>query len=439
MRKFIQLVVMSAIGGLILPTSEVAMAQLVSSGLDFGSEYAGIGYTDTPQQNPIAHLIARLERGEFALEFESGHLHLEALLAALNIDPGSQILVYSRTSLQTQLITAATPRAIYFNDSTYVAWIPGTSVLEIVTTDAALGPVFYTLEGKANTPPKFERHTGTCLICHDTYNGRGGGVPLLMVKSTLASKDGTLLGDMIDVTDNTALEERWGGWYVTGHHGRLIHRGNILLSEEDDVSNIENLRRGNLATLEGFGPLDTSLYLRATSDIAALLVLEHQLTVQNQITYVKFKAPAVLERSGLAGAAAAESWSMLPPKAQSVLTKMLERLTQSLLLAEAAEFSDHIVGTSGFGTWFQSQGPKDIEGRSLRDLDLQTHLFRYPLSYLIYSPEFEALPAYAKDYVYLELADALKGDSQLYAHLSREDRAAIKQILLSTKPDFARY
>jgi len=405
--------------------------------LDFGAEYAAIGYTGTPEQNPIAQLAARLESGEAQLEHRPGRLYLDSLLAALNIDPGSQALVYSRTSLQGALISAATPRAIYFNDTTYVAWIPGTTMLEIVTTDAALGPVFYILRSGPGAQPEFRRHTGTCLVCHDTYSGKAGGVPLLMVKSVFAARDGAPLTEPIEVTDATPLEERWGGWYVTGRHGGAVHRGNIQVSSEAELADIEHVRRGNLDTLEGLGFFDTEPYLRATSDIVALLVLEHQVSVQNQITYVKFKAPAVLQRMGHADAAAAQSWDALPPQAQAALTRMLEDLTQRMLFVDAAELGDRIESTSGFDSWLRAQGPRDSAGRSLRDLDLQTRLFRYPLSYLIYSEAFDALPPYAKDYVYRTLADVLDGGGgETYAHLTADDRRAIKGILLDTKPDF---
>lgn len=428
------------LSSLVLLAMHDASAQNAEGELDFGTEYAAIGYTGSPQQNPVAQLAARLDAGDAQLQLHANRLHLDSLLAELDIDPGSQVLVYSRTSLQGRLITAATPRAIYFNDTTYVAWIPGTTVLEIMTTDAALGPVFYTLRGSADTPPEFKRHTGTCLICHDTYNAQGGGVPVLMAKSVLTSVDGALVGDAIDVTDATPLEERWGGWYVTGHHGHIDHRGNIVLDDDAAApADLKPLMRGNIESLEGLGLFDTASYLKPTSDIVALLILEHQVSVQNQITYVKFKAPAVLGRAGFPEAAGAQSWDDLPPRAQTALTRMMKRLTDSILLAGAAPFQDEIAGTSGFDAWFESQGPRDRNGRSLRELDLKTRLFEYPLSYLIHSAEFDALPPYAKDYVYLAVADALQGRSDAYAHLADEERRAIHEILIDTKPEFGRY
>jgi hypothetical protein len=420
-----------------------ASAQASAQGGDtdhfLGAEYVAVGYTGQALHNPVAQLAARVDAGEAQLPFNKDRLHLDSLLEALDIDPASQVLVYSRTSLQGRLIAATAPRALYFNDTTYVGWIPGTAMLEIAATDTAMGTVFYTLRGSADTRPEFQRHTGTCLICHDTYSAQGGGVPVLMAKSVLATRGGAPVGDGSDVTDVTPIDERWGGWYVTGQHGSIDHLGNIILNNAAVPADLQPLKRGNLDTLEGLGLFDTDAYLTPTSDIVALLVLEHQLTVHNQITYVKFKAPAVLGRAGFPEAVDAETWAELPPRAQTSLTRMLTRLTDSLLFVGAAPIDDEIVGTSGFDAWFELQGPRDRKGRSLRELELNTRLLRYPLSYLIHSPEFDALPAYAKDYVYLAIADALNGRSDAYAYLTSEERETIHEILVDTRPAFARY
>jgi hypothetical protein len=119
---------------------------------------------------------------------------------------------------------------------------------------------------------------------------------------------------------------------------------------------------------------------------------------------------------------------------------MIEPLVQSMLFVDAAPLSGRIAGTSGFDAWFQAQGPRDSAGRSLRDLDLQTRLLRYPLSYLVYSEPFAGLPDYARDYIYRRFADILSGRdrSAAFSHLSAADRAAISEILASTNADFAR-
>jgi hypothetical protein len=55
-----------------------------------------------------------------------------------------------------------------------------------------------------------------------------------------------------------------------------------------------------------------------------------------------------------------------------------------------------VHGVSTFEKTFAKQGPRDRAGRSLRELDLQTRLFKYRCSYMIYSPAFDALPVDAR-------------------------------------------
>ena len=103
--------------------------------------------------------------------------------------------------------------------------------------------------------------------------------------------------------------------------------------------------------------------------------------------------------------------------------------------------SGGVDGTSGFAARFASRGPRDRQGRSLRELDLDGRLMRYPLSYMIYSDAFDALPADAKDSIYRRLWEVLSGRdrSSRYAHLSDADRRAIREILLDTKPGLPSY
>src|ERR1043166_7700548 len=76
---------------------------------------------------------------------------------------------------------------------------------------------------------------------------------------------------------------------------------------------------------------------------------------------------------------------------------------------------------------FSKRGPRDSKGRSLRDFDLNTRVFRYPLSYMIYTSAFDEMPERVKAYVYGRLVELL----------SRKDSTTL-EILRETKPDFAR-
>jgi hypothetical protein len=97
-----------------------------------------------------------------------------------------------------------------------------------------------------------------------------------------------------------------------------------------------------------------------------------------------------------------------------------------------------ISGDPKFVEQFAGRAVRDPQGRSLRDFDLTRRLFRYPLSYIIDSAAFDALPAQAKNLFYRRLHEVLSGadTSEDFAHLSAPDRAAITEILRATKPDF---
>jgi hypothetical protein len=112
-----------------------------------------------------------------------------------------------------------------------------------------------------------------------------------------------------------------------------------------------------------------------------------------------------------------------------------------LLFSEEAPLTAPIQGTSGFAEEFAALGRRDSQGRSLRDFDLAKRLFKYPCSYLIYSPQFAALPAPVKDYVLLRMHEVLTGQdqSEAFAHLSAADRQAIREILCETLPGLPDY
>jgi len=64
-------------------------------------------------------------------------------------------------------------------------------------------------------------------------------------------------------------------------------------------------------------------------------------------------------------------------------------------------------GTSGFAEKFAALGPTDAHGRSLRQLDLERRLLKYPCSYMIYSAAFAALPTEVRHAIYQRMRDVL--------------------------------
>jgi hypothetical protein len=424
-----------------------ATASSSSSDVFFGSgpttlpylrEYPVMHYERMPADNPIARLQLRLDRGEAKLEFRTPRGYLDSLLAALGIDRSSQTLVYSKTSLQVGRISAATPRAIYFNDDTYVAWVQGGENLELGAMDSKLGQVFYVLPNEVPGAAHLKRLTLECLACHDTYELSGGGVPRFLLMSTYVDVHGNQLtheGQII-TSDQTALKYRWGGWYVTGRSGSQVHLGNIQVQNVEQLVHLDRVRRGNLDTLQGL--FDTRPYLTDKSDIVALLVLQHQVDVQNLITRVNFEVRTALakDRAPSRGASAE-----LPDKTRAELKGFMDQLVDAMLFVDAARFTGQLTGNSGFDRWFEARGPRDPLGRSLRELDLSRRLFKYPLSYLVYSAAFDALPPYAKSYLYGRFWEVLTGrdESEPYSELTPEERKAILEILTATKPEFAHF
>lgn len=406
------------------------------------TEYDIVDYPSPAVDNPVARLQEQLASGEVTLEYTEPFGYLESLLEALNISPDSQTLVFSKTSLQYPQIDAKRPRALYTSDDAYIGWVRDSRVIELTAMDSRLGAMFYVFNNNPEVTRPIERQDGRCLVCHDSNGLMGGGIPLLLVRSSLYNQRYENLLDLSgagNVTDSTPVSERWGGWYVTGQSGTQTHLGNILLDDASQLDDLASLQHRNLDTLEGEGFFDTSRYLRPTSDIVALMVLEHQLTVQNQLTYVRFKAPAVLERIGETEALNAADWESLTETAQRSLVRMLDNLVDALLLRDAATLEDSISGNAAYQEWFETQGPADAQGNSLRELDLETRLFRYPLSYIIHSADFKDLPPLALDYVMTRLAEILQADgAETESHfpaLGAAEKQVILGILEDTEPE----
>lgn len=437
---------MMNIGKLMTGTGVLTTLLMTLSGQaqPFTNEYELIDYTGRASENAISALVGKLENGAISLSYEGNRGYFDALLDALDIDPSSQVLVFSGTSLQNEHISPATPRSIYFNEDTYVAWVQNSDIVEMAATDNEKGLVFYLFHNERDESERFERTNQSCLVCHDSAGTMGGGVPELMVLSGIYSRSGNPLAQAAgghNTTDSTPLIERWGGWYVTGRHEGQPHLGNVLLPGKDALGRVDQFRHGNIDTLEGLDRVDTDPYLRSTSDIVALLVLEHQMTVQNRLTYLRFKVPAVLQRIGEEEALDAPDWSSLPQFAQRALTRMHEELVRRLLFVDAAPYKAPVSGNEDYQSWFESRGLRDAQGRSLRQLNLETRLLEYPLSYLIYSEAFNTLPGFSKDYVYQRLAEVLEGrdDSDAFSHLTGEQRQVILSILLDTRPEIEAY
>lgn len=398
-----------------------------------------IRYSATEAANAVSQLQEALDAQRLTLTHEEGSGYLKSVLDALHVPVESQVLVYSKTSLQQQFITPETPRAIYFNDDVYVGTVPNGAVLEISVADPTLGAVFYALPQKPTDKPVFSRKQDDCLQCHAST--LTDGVPGHMVRSVFTDAQGypILKAGSRVTTQDSPFEERWGGWYVTGTHGDARHMGNVIATEMEHDAALDREAGANRTALDP--RVEASKYLTAHSDLVALMVLEHQTRMHNLLTQTNFETRIALKDQAIMDEMLERPAEGLNESTQRRIANVANKLVDYMLFVKEARLDAPIAGTSGFAGKFASQGPKDRLGRSLRDFDLQTRLFKYPLSYIIYSPQFDGLPKEAKEYVYVRLWNLLNGAGEpaTYAHLDAERRKALREILRDTKPDLPDY
>ncbi len=363
---------------------------------------------------------------------------LRWLLEQAGVPVESQMLVFAKTSLQRDLIAPRQPRSLFFADDLYIGWVPG-GLMEVTTIDPDLGMVFYKLDSRDVTKPlKFERDND-CLACHGGSMTRNW--PGLMVRSIYPDGRGepiTSAGGFL-VNHETPIEQRWGGWYVTGNHGSARHMGNCVAHEEGRDAVIDREAGANLTDLSKF--FNTTPYLRPDSDIVALMVFEHQVMMHDRLCE---------------GGLRVRKWShyqrqlqkeMGEPVAEEpvgtalrVLTSETDRVLEALLFCGESPLPDGgIHGAGDFEKGFSRNRRPDGAGRSLKDLDLKTRMFRYRCSYQIYSQAFDSMPATLRKSVFKKLNQILVAEPppRQFAHLPADERRAIREILIATKPDFA--
>ncbi len=381
-----------------------------------------IDYPHVRATDPVALLKRKLDYEEIKLAYDEKFGYLPALLKELKIPRSSQVLVFSKTSLQRHLIAPKNPRSLFFNDDVYIGFIPGSPLIEIASSDPKLGGVFYTLEQADPKNPRIRRDN-QCLECHAST--RNMGVPGHLARSFIPDEEGRVdmfSGSMM-VNHKTPFTNRWAGWYVTGEAGKMVHNGNLMGEEAFKKQEVTPGYLGNLKDLSRF--FDPGKYLEPGSDIVALMLFEHQAHLHNFITRVNYETRINLAMY----------------KHTKYLHSIVDGFVRYLLFADEVPLPSPVKGSSKFTKDFPQHGPRDSKGRSLRELDLQTRLLKYPCSYLIYSEPFNQLPAEAKALIYQRLYDVLTGkeNGEAYARVSPESRQAIREILVETKSDLPDY
>jgi hypothetical protein len=418
--------------GVTLSTVIAAAFQELGGAFDGSPEHPAIGYPQ-PSNDLVAALNRKIQEGSVMLKPDETTGYLRSVLDALKVPLESQIVAMSKTSVQQFIIGPGNPRMLYFNDFVAVGFVPH-GFIELAVQDPQQGIVFYTLgRGRpasgspipAATPlgkPFFQREDG-CLGCHVSYASMD--VPGTLLRSVYPEPNGYAIYQAGSYTTDhrSPMEERFGGWYVTGETGPARHLGNALFASPDKA--VTPARGEILESLKN--KFDTRLALTPYSDIVALMVFNHQMHMMNLLTRVGWEA-----RYGKY-----EKTADLPQRLQRAAAEFVDYL----LFVDEAPLNGKIRGTSGYTEAFAAQGPRDSQGRSLREFDLERRLMRYPCSYMIYSVAFDSLPPEARDAIYQRMWTVLSGDNHdaKYAQLSLEDRRAVVEILRDTKPGLPAY
>jgi hypothetical protein len=386
-------------------------------------EHPAIQYANRPTSDRVAALNQALAHGGRPLQRDDRTGYLRPVLEALGVPIDSQLLVFSKTGVQRAYTSPHNPRALYFDPSVAVAYVPGAPLLEVAAHDPQQGVVFYTLDQTAASP-LFVRQR-SCLTCHVAASTLD--VPGMIARSHTVGEDGNILpqSETHAVNHQTRHPDRWGGWFVTSEdaappYQQLAHLGNITFSGKGNTSN-QVFVDWMTSAPESRG------YLLSSSDIAGLLVFDHQMHAINLLTRLNWESRVAVS-------------SGHPIEQDAALRRLATELADYLLFAGEAPPLSELTPRPGFAASLAARAPADHLGRSLGQLDLTDRLLRYPCSFMVYSDAFEGLPSAIKRIVYQRMITSL---SAVDPHAARRDRAddarrAALEILTETKPDFPR-
>jgi hypothetical protein len=385
----------------------VAFAIAVQGGTGVLDEHPSIQYAARPVTDRVAKLNTALAENRRTLTRDPRTGYLRSVLEALDVPIESQALVFSKTGVQSAYTSPQNPRALYFNESVAVGYVPNAPVIEVASHDPQQGVIFYVLDH--NSPaPQFTRRT-SCLACHVSASTMN--VPGMIARNNVVGDAGTILPQFggNDVDQRTPHPDRWGGYYVTidtlsQAYQQRAHAGNITTGPSGTTSNQIFVDWMNSEP-------ETRGYLSPLSDIASLLVFDHQMHAINLMTRLNWESRV--------GAGAGE------------IQALENELADYLLFVGEQPPSVPVTPRPGFAEHLARRVPKDRRGRSLAEVDLTDRLMRYPCSYMVYTEAFDGLPAHAKSAVYRRMLDALSG-----ARVRPADRDAVLEILRDTKPDF---
>ncbi len=355
-------------------------------------------YLDAKPKDRFAELQAKAQKGEVKIDTTNDKAFLTSLLEALNIPISSQIMVFSASSLQSEIINPRNPRALYFNEDTYLGWVPG-GLIEIIAADPEMGPMFYVFDRlrPGGPVPNVTRST-KCMNCHAGNATRR--LPGLIAESLLVSRAGSSLETFRrDVQGHQIpLEDRFGGWHLTGQHNITNNRANVMGIPNNGRNEITSVNPGQFS--------DLGLLLLPTSDILPNLTNEHQMGFENRLVYAIYTVRQLKSESkGMMGAAA-----------KAEIEDRAQELARYIMFADEAKFpAKGMAGDPAYVKDFLRDRKMTKAGLSLRDLDLKTRMFKYRCSYMLYTDTWREAPK--------------------HAHLPAAERLAIRSILKETMTD----
>jgi hypothetical protein len=420
-RRCGRLLVIAAAIGMAVATSALTAGQKQQPWAGVLDEHPSIQYGIRPTSDRVAKLNQALTQGRRSLQRDARTGYLLPVLEVLGVAAESQLLVFSKTGVQRAYTSPHTPRAIFFDESVVVAYVPGAPVIELAAHDPQQGVVFYTLD-QAATAPVITRQT-SCLSCHVSASTLN--VPGIIVRSNTVGDDGSVMPQFgsYDVNHKTPHPDRWGGWFVTSDplavpYAQRAHTGNITFSASGSTSSQVFVDWLNSSP-------ETRGYLSPLSDIVALLVFDHQMHAINLLTRLNWESRVVSSQEHAGGS-------------DGAVRSLANELAEYLLFVGEAPPSVPLTPRPGFAEHLESRTPKDRRGRSLGQLDLVNRLMRYPCSYMVYSEAFEGLSPAVKEAVYARMMNILSGNDArpLYTRISADDRRAVLEILRETKPGF---
>jgi hypothetical protein len=425
-----------------------AVAVVAAALLACGSASAQENIYETPPHNyfgaklddPGTVLMKDMAEGKRKLDRSGDRQMLTSLLKELGVSQSSQVIIFSKTSLQRDRITPWNPRSLFFNEDAYVGWVPG-GLMELATVDSKLGPVFFAVDPSSKADPMTFDRQENCMSCHG--GGMTNNLPGVMIRSVFTDKNGypLLQAGTFLVDHTTPIKDRWGGWYVTGSHGPERHMGNSFAEETGRDVTLDREKGANVKALEKFFPTDR--YLRKSSDIVALMVLEHQVAMQQRLTDASYHVrSAIFRMQALQKDFGEPVTDVLSGSALSVAESHADKVLKYMLFCDEAPLPEGgLEGSADFQEDFRATRRKTADGKSLKDFQLLTRLFKYRCSYMIYSRAFDGLPPQLKEIVYRKLYAILTAPEAPggFTHLSASERGAILQVLRETKQDLPAY